>query len=669
MKTPAIVAVLLALGAGLNLRLAAASPLDELDRYSFSHYGTGGQLTGAIYERSRRQFAVGDAARDALRTPAQVEARREAARAALLAGIGGLPPMDTPLSARTTGEVRGDGFRIEKVLFQSRPGHYVTALLYLPDQRPAERSGAVLFLCGHHNVGKVVDEYQSVCQTLARAGLIVLAQDPIGQGERFSYDEPGQSGPGAVGVGVLEHDYAGAQCRLLGDGLARYMLHDAMRGIDYLCSRPEVDPARIGVTGNSGGGTQTSLVMLVDRRVAAAAPATFIMSRESYQRTGQAQDAEQIWPGFTAGGFDHEDILLALAPKPVQVMAVTWDFFPIEGTRRTVERARRVWGIWGRGDDLRLTEDDSIHAYTPKLARTAAEFFAQHLLGRARVTWDNFSPRPFPAEQLRVTQSGQVKADFPAARLVHDETADRLRAAEAARAALPRAERRERARAWVQAQLAREGDAVAVNPRRIVQDRTLGNFRVDVAYWFGHRDVNNFGILIRPTTPSAGPRPVTVAVWEDGTAAISRHAEWIAAECGRGRAVLVVSLSGMGTLKPDAINSYPLAAGYGTWHKLSDDLQWLGDSMVAWRSREALRTLEVVRTWPELSTEDIRFYGEGRIGVHARLAALAAPRELLCEWTQPFRFADLVRPVRYDNRDIKTYLLPGVLRVMDLDEL
>ena len=100
------------------------------------------------------------------------------------------------------------------------------------------------------------------------------------------------------------------------------------------------------------------------------------MSRDSYQRTGQAQDAEQIWPGFTAGGFDHEDILLALAPKPVQVLAVTWDFFPIEGTRRTVERARRVWGLSGRGNDLRLTEDDSIHAYTPKLARTAAEFFA-----------------------------------------------------------------------------------------------------------------------------------------------------------------------------------------------------------------------------------------------------------------------------------------------------
>ena len=82
-----------------------------------------------------------------------------------------------------------------------------------------------------------------------------------------------------------------------------------------------------------------------------------------------------------------------------------------------------------------------------------------------------------------------------------------------------------------------------------------------------------------------------------------------------------------------------------------------------------VRPIEKTTAWPELSTEDIRFYGEGRIGVHARLAALAAPRELPCEWTQPFRFADLVRPVRYDNRDIKTYLLPGVLQVMDLDEL
>ncbi|MGH9374013.1 MAG: alpha/beta hydrolase family protein, partial [Vicinamibacterales bacterium] len=111
----------------------------------------------------------------------------------------------------------------------------------------------MLFLSGHHNTAKVVPEYQNVCQTLVRAGLIVLAQDPVGQGERLSYFEP-DTNTNPVGIGTRDHDYAGAQGRFLGDTLARYMLHDAMRGIDYLISRPDVDAAKIGVTGTSGGG-------------------------------------------------------------------------------------------------------------------------------------------------------------------------------------------------------------------------------------------------------------------------------------------------------------------------------------------------------------------------------------------------------------------------------
>jgi hypothetical protein len=154
-----------------------------------------------------------------------------------------------------------------------------------------------------------------------------------------------------------------------------------MRGIDYLLTRPSVDAARIVVTGNSGGGTQTFLVMLADPRIAAAAPATFIPAREIYMWTGQPQDAEQNWFGYTAAGFDHQDILLAMAPKPVCVLAVTSDFFPIEGTRPP-SRARRAWDLWQRSDALQLVEDQTIHTYSPVLARAAARFFARHLLQR-----------------------------------------------------------------------------------------------------------------------------------------------------------------------------------------------------------------------------------------------------------------------------------------------
>src|SRR5690606_11210824 len=102
----------------------------------------------------------------------------------------------------------------------------------------------------------------------------------------------------------------------------------------------------------------------------------------------------------------------------------------------------------------------------------------------------------------------------------------------------------------------------------------------------------NLGMLVRPKEARGKPMPVTIALWDDGTAAMGKHAEWIAAENAKGRAVWVVNLSGMGPLKPDAINYGQMHEFYGTWHKLSDDLDWLGDSLVALRTFELLRSIE-----------------------------------------------------------------------------
>ena len=643
------------------------SPFRDLDKYVFGYAHPGSQLKDHIYARSQRLFAMGDADRDAIRTLDAVRQRQDYVRRAVLSGLGGLPSSDTPLNPRVTGTVEGDGFRIEKIVYESRPRHYVTANLYVPLNRPAGRTAAVLFLSGHHDTAKVVAEYQHVCQTLARAGLIVLAQDPVGQGERLSYFEP-DTKRNPVGIGTRDHDYAGTQGRLLGDTVARYLLHVAMRGIDYLISRPEVDASRIGVTGNSGGGTQTSLVMLVDPRVAAAAPATFIMNRETYQRTGQPQDAEQLWPGFTGAGFDHEDILLAMAPKPVCVLAVTSDFFPIEGTRRTVTRSRRIWELSDRGGALELVEDDSTHAYTPKLARAAARFFAHHLSGKT-VDLASFTPTAFPPERLQATTSGQVRAEFDDAEFVFDSLTVRLKEVESARAAQNAVERKARAREWLREQVLRQRDETPLNPRRIDRGRSVGAFTVDIAFWYPQPYLANLGMLIRPGESRADRLPVTIAIWDDGSAALSAHADWIAAECARGRAVFVVNLAGMGPLKPDPINPGPIGDLYGTWRKLSDDLEWMGDSMVALRTYQALRSIEVLAEWPELNREDVRFYAEGRSGVHAALAAAVAPTLTRCDWQGGFRFSDFVRMRSYDANDLKPYILPGVLRYFDIDEL
>ena len=137
--------------------------LRDLEQFSPGHwfYDVGDQLKQHIYRRSTQAFAEGDARRDALQSAEQVIAHQWTIQETLLRGMGGLPPLDTPLNPLITGTVQGEGFRVEKVIFQSRPRHYVTANLYLPDD-VAPNTPAILFLCGHHGRAKHEPEYQSV---------------------------------------------------------------------------------------------------------------------------------------------------------------------------------------------------------------------------------------------------------------------------------------------------------------------------------------------------------------------------------------------------------------------------------------------------------------------------------------------------------------------------
>lgn len=624
------------------------------------------QLREHIYRRAERAFAAGDAARDALATPEQIVARQAQVRERFLASIAAETASNWPFDPQVVGEVRGDGFRIEKVLYQSRPHHTVTANLYIPDGL-AGPSAAVLFLCGHHARAKHEPEYQRVCRTLCRAGLIVLAQDPIGQGERWSYWEPALQGC-TIEPCCPEHDHAGAQCLPLGDALARYHLGDAMRSIDYLCTRPEVDPTRIGVTGNSGGGTQTCLMMLADPRIAAAAPATFVMNRETYMWTGGAQDAEQIWPGFTAAGHDHEDVLLCMAPKPVCVLAVTEDFFPIEGTRRTVERCRRIWRILGQPDALEYVEDESNHWFTPKLARAAALFFARRLLG-ATPTLPDDEPAAFEPSDLYCTRSGQVRGEIADAWFAYETNLERLEALEDAREQMESAARRQATAAFLRERIGRGRVACDLNPR-VYSSTRWQDMAVAAAVWRTQPDLLGHGLLFRDALRAGESLPVTLAIWDEGTNRLQPHIDWISRTCRAGRAVLVLDTSGVGGLAPRPICGAPDLEFYGTLHKLADDLIWLDDDLVSLRTHDVLRAMELLPRMRGIDASDLAIRCEGRHGVYGRLAALLDPRlgrPQLGPGMATWR--DWVAARLYDSRDIYSVILPGILRLCDLDDI
>ena len=151
---------------------------------------TGQQLRDAVFARAERRFAENQKCRMEIHDLSTLELRRQLVRRTFLESIGGLPDSDCALAPEVTGVVTTECFRLEKILFFVRQGVRVSANLYLPHGLHSP-GAAVLFVCGHHAMAKSADEYQIVIQTLVRAGLIVFALDPVGQGERAGYWDPG----------------------------------------------------------------------------------------------------------------------------------------------------------------------------------------------------------------------------------------------------------------------------------------------------------------------------------------------------------------------------------------------------------------------------------------------------------------------------------------------
>lgn len=639
----------------------------DLESFNLSIYDVKDQFKRWVYDRSKAAFDEGDLARDKIRTVEASEAHSSFIREKLIESIGGLPSFDHPLQAEITGKLQADGYKIDKLIFQSRPSTYVTCNLYVPDGLDGP-SAAVLFLCGHADNAKQYDRYQYVCQRLVGEGLIVLAMDPVGQGERLSYYEP-DKGEAAVRPGTREHDHAGSQCLPLGDGIARYFLHDAMRAIDYLCSLPEVDPKRIGVTGSSGGGLQTSMVMLCDTRIAAAAPGTFIMNRETYMYAGQAQDAEQIWRGMTKWGFDHEDLVLAMAPRPVMILAVTSDFFPIEGTRRTVARTKRFWEMYGIPDMPAAAEDQSVHQYSPPLADKAAAFFAEHLLGRKETKSDGLGIVPFSPELLNCTPSGQVRAHFQDARAVYDENLDRLRLIESKLELIPDDLCKQQAFDWLKERVYGGRIVPDLNPRHLKLSPAEG-LSVESYIWWSQEGIFNHAFVIRDPAYDGERLPVTIGLWDRGTKQLQDKFEWIRHTCSQRRIVLVLDVTADGVCTPHPINPLPLWQWYGTLHKLTTDLFWLDDSLAAVRVFDVTRAVDLIGLLPYSTTEHTHMFARGRFHLYAEIAAALDDRISSLEIEEASdSVASWVRTRYYEANDTVSTILPGMLSYFDLPDL
>lgn len=617
--------------------------------------GLDGMLDRHLTAAASRQWEARAARVAALRTPAEVKERQAHIRKAMIDSIGGFPEK-TPLRARVTGRLDRDGYIVEKVIYESQPRYYVTANLYLP------RNGkppypAVLGTAGHSLDGKAADVYQHAWIGLVKRGFVVLAYDPPGQGERLEYLDPATGKSRLPGGGTGEHTMTGIQCLLTGTNIARYMSWDGIRGFDYLLTRKEVDPRRIAVAGNSGGGTQSSYLAVFEPRLAAAAPSCYITSWATLWHAGGPQDAEQNFAGFLRDGLDFPDFLIAFAPKPIQMATATRDFFPIDGARATYAEARRVFATLGAEDRVGFFEYDDTHGWSKPRREATYRWFMKWLYHRED---DGAEPeiRIEPVKALQVTETGQVASSIQGA-----ETVQSLNAALAGRIHPKRAA------------------AAGKNVADLVRTRLAVPAERGIPAWDKRGTIERQGYTIEKIemqpepgitvpalafVPSGGPARKPAVLWlnAEGKAADAGEGGAIESVVRAGNIVLAVDARGWGESAPPAGRR----TGYSTPYQTAQRAFLTGKTVVGMQTFDALRAFDYLNSRHDVDSGRIAAFGKGNGGVVALYAAALEPRiAKIGSQRAPSSYMEIVRARMHEG--ITDIVVPGVLRDFDLPDV
>jgi cephalosporin-C deacetylase-like acetyl esterase len=354
---------------------------------------------------------------------------RQSAVAAKINKILGPFPVKTPLNAKVTGVIDKGDYRIEKIIYESTPGLYVTGCLYLPS-KITNRVPAILNVIGHDQESFRAPLYQTINTNLAKKGMIVFAIDPPGQGEHVQYYDTSIKFS-SIGYSVIEHCYFGNQGFLSGISSAKYFIWEGMRAIDYLIERKEVDASKIGVTGFSGGGTITSYIAAVDKRVRVAIPCSWSNATRRQIETKGGVDAESVLMHSVKNGITFEDLLELRAPKPTMLTFSSRDqYLSLQGAREAFQEAKKSYIAFGEAENLRMVEDDFKHWVTPKMRSAMYAFFLKHF----QLQGDSSEVRVeiLPQNELYATTNGQVVTSiggriiFDISKEISEKQVDRL---------------------------------------------------------------------------------------------------------------------------------------------------------------------------------------------------------------------------------------------------
>jgi cephalosporin-C deacetylase-like acetyl esterase len=610
-----------------------------------------------------------------LQTKEQIADRSATVRSQLWQLIGGRPDK-TPLNARTMGTIERDEYRIEKLVFESMPQVYVTAHLYVPKTGKPPYP-AIIAPLGHSPDGKLSRNYQYSFQTLARKGYVVLAYDPYGQGERIQYLQPG-TGHTRYHAVTMEHIQPGRPMVLFGGTFALYLAWDGIRALDYLESRPEIDPHRLGCTGQSGGGTMTMFLVALEPRIQAAVPvdANFEnLAGPFYAPPGAIADAEQNIVGSLPLHLDRGDLLAAFAPKPLLMCYTVHDvgdtYSPTyqESTVEVYQELQRLYEAFGSKEKVGLFTGDLPHGLD-FFSRRAMYGWFNRWFGKMDAGVDEAEFDASPEAMLYATATGQVLTSLGGRSVVQVNT-DRAKQLLPVSSFGAEMSDLSQAKEQVRTQLVRL--LALPHERSALQSRTLSSNvrkkqRIEEIQLESEPGVRIVGWFVAPDD-GAPVHPCVLYI-------SSGMADTAVAEpnpfdeiLSRGQAICAIHLRGLGIDMPRLPDAGPV---FYQQMLMEERFAWanlvLGAPVIGQRVWDILRTLDYLTARSDVDHSQIRLLGEGAAGLAALMAAALdeRPRSLLLNRL----LASYLSIVNSDDYFLSLdWFVPSILRHFDLPDI
>ncbi len=466
---------------------------------------------------------------------------------------------------------------------------------------------------------------------------------------------------------------------LMGETFALYCAWDGIRGVDYLLTRPEVDPTRLGCTGQSGGGTMTMYLAALETRLSAAVVSdgnSENVAGPFFDPPGATDDAEQNIVGSLPFGIDRGDLLLAFAPNPLLICYTTHDegvtYSPVyeESTNHIYQELQRVYGICGAKDHVGLYASHLPHSLNFFNRVQTYAWFSRWLknpAGRSKETAFDI----FPEQQLNATPTGQVLTSIGGRSVVQLNT-DRARMlmqkSPFKKGSLNEPILRKKAHKKLAELLALpekrqplHSRIRSMNPR---EDIVIEEFQFESA-----PAMRVPGWFVAPSS-GTGPRSTILYLTEDGGDDVVAEPGSMNRLLAAGHSICAISLRGLGLTQPRFPSGGPLYYE-GSVH-LGERFAWtclvMGRPVIGQRVWDTMRAIDYLVSRPDVDASQIRLLGVGGAGLAAMMAAFLdnRPRSVLVDRTL-VSYASILESKNYSLK--LDWFVPGILRSFDLPEI